>query len=78
MTAPVSDDCEMAGTDNWGAKRVCAMPLEVVRTYTLSGAGFGLAGTDCIVTFEKVRCLAGHSYDREISSVELERSDNES
>lgn len=49
----------------------CKLPLEIVATYSMTGAGFGPPGTECIVVFAKVRCPLGHTYDEEVDCVEL-------
>lgn len=62
-----ADGCEIRNQ----AGDECALPLEVTREYTLSGAGFGPPGTECIVSYERVACPAGHRYDLEVGSVEF-------
>lgn len=50
----------------------CGLPAEYVGdAYTMSGAGFGPRGTECIVTYRRVMCVAGHRYAAEIDSIEL-------
>lgn len=56
-----SSDCETCGT-----------LLTVQREYTLAGVA-GL-GAECIVSMQRVRCEVGHVYDREVSSILLDRS----
>jgi hypothetical protein len=51
---------------------LCGAPLEIEREYTMAAAGFGPAGTESVVSFARVRCAAGHLYDAETGSVDVE------
>lgn len=51
---------------------VCGAPTVYTSAeYQMTGAGYGPPGTECIVTFRKLLCAAGHRYDKELGSVEV-------
>jgi hypothetical protein len=52
---------------------MCGLPTGVVREFDLSGAGFGHA-VETYVIMARVRCMAGHQYDAEMSSIDREVS----
>lgn len=73
-TFGVRERCPLSDTSCYlECTKSCGAPIRTLRTYEMSGAGFGPPGTEVIVSMRRVECAGPtrHVYDEEIGSVEL-------